>query len=139
MKTPFVQIGISDQTALVIAHIREPGEKEPFSFVTPLSELNAEGLDKAIDLVGRSTLGLLSHWHPHHWNRFENLKFPFKAQGDLDFIGELQARSRQLKTACFIPGIEMLIAALLKQAPEASDDPVISTWPDQRARLEKYP
>ena len=137
MKTPFVQIGISDQAALIITHVKEPGEKDPFSFAIPLSELNADGLDKAKDRIGEWTLMTLAHFHPVQWGRFDNLKFPYKAEADLNLISDLISKSRGLKTTALVPCIELLITELVKLDPQAVDHPTITTWPDMREIINK--
>jgi hypothetical protein len=139
MKTPYIAFGINDQHQLTITHVAKPGEKDPFSFEIALQELDTDGLDKAIDRIGRWALGSLAHWYPQEWSRLPNLTPPFNPQADLDLISDLMSKSSALKTKAFIPAIDLLVSELAKTDATTMKHPTVAVWPDIRARLERLP
>jgi hypothetical protein len=137
MHSAHLAISINDKHELTITHVRHPGEDDPLQIEIALPELNADGLDKAIHRVGHWTLATLSQWYPDAWNRYPNLVFPLSSQPDLDLIYGLTAKSSALKTTAFVSAIDLLVQQVIKDDPQAAQQPVITSWPDIRAHLMK--
>ena len=138
MHTGHIAVSINDLHQITVTLVRSPGEENPFQMVFPLPELNADGLDKAIENVGGWILSTLSQWYPDAWNRYPNLVFPKSCQLELDLIYGLTTKSSALKTTAFIPAIDLLVEQVIKEDPQGAQMPVIKTWQDTRAYLMKY-
>lgn len=99
--------------------------------------MNDRGFDEAARQIGGVVLANMAIWYPQQMAKFPELKVPYDETDDISIINSLLVRSSQQKTKVHLATIEALMADVLREKPEMATNPLFTTWPERRKRIEK--